>query len=47
MKSIFYMNKATGEITFNHGEAVDWYSSGVNVGVMNNLNQKQICEWFH
>lgn len=47
MRPIFYMNKTTGEITFNHKEAVAWYSSGVNVGIMNGRNNKQICEWFH
>lgn len=47
MKPIFYMNKTTGEITFEHSEAVAWYSSGANVGIMNGRNNKEICEWFH
>lgn len=47
MRPIFYMNKSTGEITFDHDEAVAWYSSGVNVGIMNGRNNKEICEWFH
>lgn len=47
MKYIFYINKSTGEVTFVHKEAVEWYRTGVNVGIINAKNDKEICEWFH
>lgn len=46
-KIIYYMNKMTGEITFIHKKAVDWFSSGANIGVMNMVNNKEVVEWVH
>jgi len=32
-REVFYLNRATGEVTENHNEAVDWYRQGMEVEV--------------
>ena len=35
-KEQFYMSNATGEITFDHNEAVEWYRNGDEISIYKN-----------
>jgi hypothetical protein len=35
MKTKHYMNCNTGEITYDHKEAVEWFRTGANIKIIN------------
>lgn len=43
MDGKFYLNRETGEITWNHTEAVEWYRAGVEVEIWR--DGKMILAW--
>jgi len=39
----YYLNRDTGEMTWNHAEAVEWYRSGVEVEIWK--DEKMVLAW--
>lgn len=42
MTGFHYMNNYTGEVTFNAGEAIDWYHNNIPVAVCVRVGGKWI-----
>lgn len=42
MTGFHYMNTLTGEVTFNAGEAIDWYHANIPVAVNVKVNGRWI-----
>lgn len=45
MSGIMYMRTDTGEITYVHREAVEWFRIGATIELY--LRQKKVCAWEH
>ena len=43
MQDKYYLNCTTGEITFNHAVAVNWYREGNSVQIWS--NGKMVLSW--
>ena len=43
MPDKFYLNRDTGEITWNHTQAVEWYRGGAEIEIWR--NGKMVLAW--